>query len=344
MNRLPSILDQQTGVSRTLLSLSSFSPLQHRKESVIIMSSYRKAKITAGGGSSGGNSPQPLRESFNATSSVASSSNDSHGCNGSYSYSSSSSLQQAVLRQRYRIRLCAQNLPTKRLFQAPDTFAVVTSVPKADYDHHDDAAHTRRDEWGDTVTTTTTTTKTMTAAAMIRGRTEVICNNRHPQWTTTILLEEEIMEPGDGAASSFFYVHIFEQSHTLTSFGTVLFHPADILSNPRWTRVKRLRSGGYLYCQLEKVNSSSSSSPDHLAVSLQIAAKDIQVKHSVLELAKYSDDHHAGWLVVHRTPPVLDSVTPTYDTFTLYVRLCFVCVSLCVYDVLRPVSSYRPVV
>lgn len=215
--------------------------------------------------------------------------------------------QQLLLRQRYRIRLCAQNLPTKR-FQPPDTFAVVTTIPNASSAHND--LDSGKPNLISDRSCSIASIDTAASATMIRGRTEVISRSRHPQYTSTIPLD---VYPGSKA---FFYVHIFDHEK-LESFGTVLFHVADILSNPRNLRVKRLRSGGCLFCRLEKIFRHDNV---NLNVHLQFQAKDIKTPHSSFELAKQSE---AGWLVIYRSPAVYDSDCPTYDPFQLYV--CYQC-------------------
>lgn len=209
---------------------------------------------------------------------------------------------QLLLRQRYRIRLCVQNLPTKR-FQAPNTFAVVTTIPNANSAHNDLDG---KPSTASNRSLSAASTESTTSSAIIRGRTEVISNSRHPQYTTTIPID---VYPG---SKSFFYVHLFDNDK-LESFGTVLLHVADILSNPRHLRVKRLRSGGCLFCRLERIFRHDNM---NLNVHLQFQAQDIGKTHTSFELAKQSE---AGWLVIHRSPAVFDSVSPVYDAFQMYV-------------------------
>ena len=202
--------------------------------------------------------------------------------------------------QRYKIRLYAANLPPRSLLRGrdPDTMAVVTSPAKIDdgasklmhpavttsaaalgssnlgnpEDKNETGLHHNMEKW---------------------GQTEVVHSSRHPQWTTTIVFDYV------HAANQKFYVHLFSASPELKSYGTALYHVNDILANPRRTRVRRLRTGGCLFCRLEPDVTAS-----HPPLWFQWQAHNLPRSRRplVLEVAQRQPDTQS-WLTVYRSAP-----------------------------------------
>lgn len=229
-------------------------------------------------------------------------------------------VQHTRMSQKFRIRLHAANLPSKGVARgkaAPDTFAVIStegapltrSIPKP-------SAMTRSHSNESNSSTTST--------SVILGQTEVVYKSRNPQWTSAITLN---YVTGSG---SFFYVHLFDHcpgktSH-LQSFGTALFHVADLIASKNYTRVKRLRSGGCIFCRLEPVhgqlNLGKSAYLQLQAFNLIIPGKVFAPRklNTVYEIAKHES---LGWVVVHRSAPVMGSADPVYDAANINLEdLC----------------------
>lgn len=231
--------------------------------------------------------------------------------------------------QKFHIRLHAANLPKMGVFRgnvAPDTFAVVTSaassgaIPSIPRPAAATAANGRN----------ISTASSSSTSSVIWGQTEVVYRCRNPQWTASVTLDYVT------GSSTFFYVHLFQhcpgnKANHLKSFGTALFHVADLLSTKHFTRVKRLRSEGCVFCRLELVRDSSNLTK---TACLQLQALNLIVSgkkmirprnnssklDTVMEIAKRES---AGWMVVHRSAPVKGSANPVYDAVNLNVEdLC----------------------
>lgn len=158
------------------------------------------------------------------------------------------------LATRLRLRLYASNLPHKGLALAnrgPDTYAEVITmsdgIPQSSSEKH------RKLE------------------GYVLGRTEIVQNDCHPQWTQTIILEYEY------GSQFYFYVNVFEHTKSRKksdpkSLGMVLFEVGDILGTRQATKAKRLRRGnGCVFCHLEPVKGIYESR----RFRFQFAAKDL---------------------------------------------------------------------
>ena len=176
---------------------------------------------------------------------------------------------------------------------------------------------------------------------VILGTTEVILQNRNPQWTQTVLIDYEYgsvfhftvhvlqssaggAKVSDGAASN------TNTNTTIRSIGSALFEVGDILGTQYLTKVKRLpNKGGCIFCQLEPVQAN------HLqekVVHLQLSARNLVAPKrrlrgnlfhrdpdTVLEIAKHSADDafRQAWVTVYRSQPVLNSSNPDWDPVAL---------------------------
>jgi Copine len=229
------------------------------------------------------------------------------------------------LPRSFRLRLQASNLPVAGVFRgkaAPDSYAVVTARSNPSPANPTSAAAVQTNStssFGDTA-----------APEVIWGQTEVVCKSRDPHWIRTVEFEHVT------GSNTFFYVHVFAHHGSEAAspkndpkcLGTALFQVDDLLSTKNSTRCKRLRNGGCLYCQIEPVCDKSNPSK---TVELQFQASNLLVprKHvfrskcldTVLEIVKHVDQR--GWIVVHRSAPVEDSLNPLYDEISLNMEdLC----------------------
>jgi len=242
--------------------------------------------------------------------------------------------QQQLMYQTYRIRLFAANLPVTGLFRgkACDCFAVVTSTEstervqrKASAAQEEEQLYSRNSSsviqpiHARNSSITSVGSASSHTASAIWGQTEVVCQSRNPQWTTTIPMKYQT------GSDTFFYVHIFQhapdQKEHMQSFGTALFHVTDLLSTKKCTRVKRLRTGGCVFCRLEAVRDHSNV---HRTVCLKLQATNLvlpggnnkwlrrSAPDTVLEIAK-REASSGLWLVVCRSAPVQESFDPIYD-------------------------------
>ena len=249
--------------------------------------------------------------------------------------------------QTYRIRLYAANLPVKAgvMFRGKvcDSFAVVSStesmerVQQSRQDHHPhdnsiyasaspsaSATHLpprpshRRNS---SIASNRSSTSTSASSSTIWGQTEVVHKSSNPQWTKAIPISYKT------GSNTFFYVHLFRhapgQKEHLQSFGTALFHVTDLLSTKNCTRVKRLRNGGCVFCRLELVKDHANM---HRTVRLKLQVLQLVLPggkstallrrsgdpDTVLEIAK-RETATGLWLVVCRSAPVYESLSPVYD-------------------------------
>jgi hypothetical protein len=172
------------------------------------------------------------------------------------------------------------------------------------------------------------------------GETEIIRQCQSPQWTETVLLEYEY------GTEYHFTVHVLQQiqqssSTTAVSLGSALFEVGDILGTKnRMIKVKRLRTGGCIFCLLEPVQ------VDNLEVSASfiIKARSLVPPHgksrgvirffhtshpdTVLEIAKRPRTLSGGnsihaWVTVYRSQPVVNASAPCFDAIHMNVgTLC----------------------
>uniref|UniRef100_A0A7S3DR29 VWFA domain-containing protein n=1 Tax=Entomoneis paludosa TaxID=265537 RepID=A0A7S3DR29_9STRA len=141
------------------------------------------------------------------------------------------------LTQRYRLWIHGSNFPRQGRFGArvPSTYAMVTTA----------------------AATTTTASSNIPAAGVTLGQTEVVPHNCSPQWTSTMMLQHEL------GSLQYLFVHVFVAHHRTkgihtpeketerTLLGTARFEVGDILSTPHYSRARRLRQGGCVFCRLE---------------------------------------------------------------------------------------------
>jgi len=104
------------------------------------------------------------------------------------------------------------------------------------------------------------------------------------------------------------------------SYGTATCEVGDILGSKNQTKVKRLPSGGVVFCRLETVKTSNSN----LIARFQFQAffnnsrKSLLSKRSIFEISrKHPNAHRNSWLVVYRSSPVSESLEPRWDAAEL---------------------------
>jgi len=275
------------------------------------------------------------------------SSNSSDGGGDGFDSSSTGNSDEeepVLLSQTYRIWLSAANLPAvkKGMFggKACDAFAVVSSVASSDTLHPQQPevagstpVHHRRHSHGHSIpkpsnlesfdrnSSTASTRSSVSASNMIWGQTEVVNCSSNPQWTKTISMNYQT------GSDTFFYVHIFQHSPSgsrrngepLQTYGTALFHVTDLLATKNLTRVKRLRSGGCVFCRLEAVSQSNNVQRTvHLlmqATDLVLPGGKVRPRRepdTILEIAK-RESSSGHWMVVYRSAPVVQSFHPVFD-------------------------------
>jgi Copine len=240
-----------------------------------------------------------------------------------------------VATQKYRIRLHAANLTIPNnnrrllLFRTePDTFAVVSSKASTATDSiAASAAGTtttstpnghipKPSRYNVRETSSASATSSTASASVIWGQTEVVYRTRNPLYANAVTLDYAT------GSNTYFYVHIFQHNpgskkEHLSSFGTAVFQVPDLLSMKNLTRAKRLRSGGCLYCRLEPIRDSSNLSRTirmqmqaTLVPSRKTSSLFARKPSTLLEISKRTS---GGWIVVHRSEPVLGSMTPLFD-------------------------------
>lgn len=156
----------------------------------------------------------------------------------------------------------------------------------------------------------------------------------HPQYTTVLTTDYEY------GTEKFFFVRILRhhKSHpeSSTLIGSALFEIGDILSSPTHTKVKRLRNGGCLFCQLEFVKQEQQ---DERILQIQLRAMELLRRSSIpwknspdtviqLEKQRVSSTGNS-WVAVYRSGPVYNSVEPTWDESSINIG------SLCYGDLVR---------
>ncbi|GKY90991.1 hypothetical protein MPSEU_000071900 [Mayamaea pseudoterrestris] len=254
-----------------------------------------------------------------------------------------------------RIRLHAANLPRQGRFlkSPPDTFVVVTSLTGSSGAVVPNATSRNGQQQSDSI-----------PQGVIWGRTETVYKSSHPQWTECIAIDYVPHQ------ELYFYVHIFqdecnEKDDTISattgtshescnrksssqlrlsqrrsisqqpldftkSLGSAIFEVSNVLASSQHTRVKRLRSGGCIFCRLEQYATPGDNNKlDCLSQRfiLQLAALQLdlpgQSKHALLskrrrrrkrpvpllvELAKRPAGRQAMmWVVTHRSSVVYSS-------------------------------------
>lgn len=230
-----------------------------------------------------------------------------------------------------RIRLFAANLPKQGRGllnkQNPSAYAVVTSISTSD---------------GYKVPSTDASFQRQGSFEGYRwGDTEIV-NSRNPQWTRTIPLEYEY------GSESYFYVHVLQSNCDgqavhghgstksldsdafSTSFGTALFEVSDVLGTRNTTKVKRLRSGGCVFCKIEPVQQGEAG----MRVCLQVEARGLVISHgnrrawtsnsfyrkpdALFEIAKqHASNSEGAYVTVYRSTPAVNTLDPVWDAIDL---------------------------
>ena len=140
------------------------------------------------------------------------------------------------------------------------------------------------------------------------GKTEIVPNSSHPQWTTTLPLEYKY------GTQVYFSVTVLTHSEKFDNIiGGAIFEVSDILGTR--TKTKRLPKGGCLFCTLERAKAQVGESVYKCRFQASLKASKLQWGlDTYLEIAKKEKSTSCStWITIYRSPPVYGSTSPTFD-------------------------------